>query len=513
MNPELKNSIEELRHLLKSLPAQSDKGRDERIRRAKSDFRFFVSTYLPHHIGFCEKETSIFRHFVYKELSEICNTNRKIEIKAYRGSAKTTLITRAFLLWELLCGEKCYALIISSTIDIAKESIATIALELEENSNLIADFNIANGSVWSSEELIFSVDSQYCKIKAFGAQKRIRGTNFLSRRPDLIVCDDIENDENVESKTQRDKLERWFKRAILKLPARNDTKYNIIVVGTMLHHDSLLARLGARGDFFTKNFPLVVEFPERLDEITKENLSKTLLKGIKLDDSALDSMDVMRDFLEDKESFYSEFQNQPISEDGLVFGEYKTFSHWVACDAYYIGIDPALGKKKGDFFALTLLGYLQKEQRFLAQSFGYKIAPTKMIEIILDLYARVASYEKPLKIAIETIAFQEFFKDALKERAKNRGIVLSVVELKNSVAKELRIDSLAPFIADGTISIFSESHLLIEELCTYPKAAHDDLLDSLEMAFRIASRKGTLDYQALERVSKRFNIKQRNPLE
>ena len=55
---------------------------------------------------------------------------------------------------------------------------------------------------------------QLCKIKSFGAGKKIRGTNFLSIRPDLIICDDIENDENIESKTQRDELYKWFNKAL-----------------------------------------------------------------------------------------------------------------------------------------------------------------------------------------------------------------------------------------------------------------------------------------------------------
>lgn len=510
---ETNNSVEELRHLLKSLPRLSDKDRQKRVERAKKDFFFFVCTYFPHHINFSKKETSIFRSFVYTELAKLCQKNRKIEIEAYRGSAKTTLISRLFLMWELLRGEKTYALIISSNIDIAKESVETIQVELEDNDNLIADFSIAKAGKWASEEFVFSVEKRLCKIKAFGAEKKIRGTNFLSKRPDLIICDDIENDENVESKTQRDKLDRWFKKAILKLPARTDTTYNIIVVGTRLHHDSLLARIHQRSDFLSFNFPLVVEFPLRVDEITKQNLKKELLEGLKLDDSAICPMETMKDFLEDKESFFSEFQNEPMSRDGLAFGEYKTFSTWTACDAYYIGVDPALGKAKGDYFAISLLGYLQKEKRFLAQSFGYKVAPLKMVDIIIDLYARTASHGKPIKMAIETVAYQEFFKDVLKNKAKERSLFLSVVELKNSVAKELRIDSLAPFIFDGTIVVFEGSHLLIEELCTYPKAAHDDLLDSLEMAFRIASRARTLDYNALERVSKNFNIKRGDPFE
>lgn len=95
--------------------------------------------------------------------------------------------------------------------------------------------------------------------------------------------------------------------------------------------------------------------------------------------------------------------------------------------------------------------------------------------------------------------FQEFFKDTLKKEALQRGLFLRIRELKNSIAKEIRIDGLAPYIADGTILINSGSHLLAEELDTYPKSAHDDLLDSLEMAFRVANT-SRVDYGALNKL-------------
>lgn len=149
----------------------------------------------------------------------------------------------------------------------------------------------------------------------------------------------------------------------------------------------------------------------------------------------------------------------------------------------------ALGKAKGDYFAIAELLRYEKNKFFLKGT-GYKISPSKMIDTILRIYIKYLTLGVSVKIAIETIAFQEFFKDKLKEEALKKGIILSVCELKNKVAKELRIDSLAPYINDSTIIIDSNSHLLIEELLSYPKAAHDDLLDTSEMAFRVASYAG-----------------------
>lgn len=44
-------AIKELKSFLQSLPILNDKERNKRVARAKSDFTYFVHTYLGHHIG------------------------------------------------------------------------------------------------------------------------------------------------------------------------------------------------------------------------------------------------------------------------------------------------------------------------------------------------------------------------------------------------------------------------------------------------------------------------------
>ena len=44
------------------------------------------------------------------------------------------------------------------------------------------------------------------KVDAVGSGKKLRGRKNRSWRPDLIVLDDIENDENVNTPEQRKKL-------------------------------------------------------------------------------------------------------------------------------------------------------------------------------------------------------------------------------------------------------------------------------------------------------------------
>lgn len=504
-----KQTIEDLKARLKSLPKLADIERPARTKKAKEDFFYAVQTYFPHQIDFTKKETSKFRKFVYENIDGLTIKERKITFEAYRGGAKTTLLTRLHTLWRMaIRTDKKHGAIISSTIDVAKESLDFIKTELEDNEALISDFDIITGDKlgesWTTEEIIFSVGGTLVRIKVYGAGKKIRGANWRGIRPDLIVCDDIENDENVESKAFRDKLLNWFKKAIMKLPARKSTTYNIIFVGTKLHHDSLLSNLQERNDFASFKFPLVLQFPNNIDDLNKKALKKSDAKGMVLDDQSLDAFELLKEYLEDKDSFMSEFQNQPLSRDGLTFSDYITVSEIPICDAYTLGIDPALGKSAGDYFAITILGMVGTKCYITTKM--YKLKATLMIDKIIQIYLEYYKYNRPIKIAIEEVQFQEFFKDVLADKAKTLGIVLPIVPLKNTVPKELRIDSIAPHINSGDFLIDEQSLLLIDELDTYPKSAHDDGLDSVEMAWRIA-KKPAFSYADAQKHLNKINEK------
>ena len=477
-------NIEELKLYLKSLP---DEISNIDTKRAKRDFFYFVKSYLPHHIEFAKTEKSKFRNFIYKNIDSLTKKHKFLMFSAYRGAAKTTLIATFYPLWEAIRKKRRFILIIGATQPLANATFELLKTELIENKKLRRDFNIEIIQE-KTESIVIKVDDFNLKIAAFGAGAKIRGIKYLSFRPDLIIVDDLEEDELVQNKSYRDKQEKWFKKAIKKLPSRKCKHCNIIMIGTILHHDSVFVRLREIADFY-QNFPLVLDF-----------------KTWKLDDPDIDVEELKKEYKEDKESFLQEYQNIPLSKDSLIFNHYKTFEIMPKCDFYSIGIDPAMGKKKGDYFAIAILGYKADEKRFYLTAHGYKKNPTDMIDKIVKTYIRYSKVARTI-LAIETVAYQEFFKDVLKKVARESGVSIPVKEFKNNVPKELRINSLAPLIKDETILIDEKAELLRDELDTYPKSAHDDLLDASEMAKRAFESGGGVDYRLVRKHLKNFSFK------
>ena len=144
-----------------------------------------------------------------------------------------------FLLWCVVTGRKRYILLVADAFEQAASFLEAIKVELESNPRLMADFpgQCGEGRVWNVGTIITASN---VKIQAFGAGKRMRGLRHGPHRPDLVLLDDLENDENVRSPEQRDKLEGWLMRTVLSLGPADDSM-DVIYIGTILHYDSVLA--------------------------------------------------------------------------------------------------------------------------------------------------------------------------------------------------------------------------------------------------------------------------------
>ena len=67
--------------------------------------------------------------------------------------------------------------------------------------------------------------------------------NKVDLRPGLIIIDDLEDSESVRSEEQRAKRKSWLFADVLNSIDRSKKDWRIIVIGTLLHEDSILANL------------------------------------------------------------------------------------------------------------------------------------------------------------------------------------------------------------------------------------------------------------------------------
>lgn len=162
-------------------------------------------------------------------------------IAAPRGHAKSTAFTHDYILAEVLFRSSEYVILVSANEEMAIEHLGDITRELTENDDLIQQFGIEGLTTAAKTDIIVKCkDGHQFRIIARGSGQKMRGRKWNGKRPGLIVCDDLEDDEQVENKERRDKFRRWFYRALMPSLRRGG---KIRIHGTILHEDSLLARI------------------------------------------------------------------------------------------------------------------------------------------------------------------------------------------------------------------------------------------------------------------------------
>lgn len=188
-----------------------------------------------------------------KEIARLDGSQQAIA--APRGHAKTTNFTFKDTLHAVLYQYKHYPILLSDSSEQAEGFLDDIKTELEDNPHILEDFGILKGDkVWRSSVILTKTG---IKLEAIGSGKKIRGRRHRNWRPDLLVLDDIENDENVNTPEQRKKLKSWFDKAVSKA---GDTYTDIMYIGTILHYDSLLSRVLVNPTYRTKKYRAVLSF-------------------------------------------------------------------------------------------------------------------------------------------------------------------------------------------------------------------------------------------------------------
>lgn len=422
---------------------------------------------------------------------------------APRGEAKSTMVSLIFVVWCLVYERKHYIALIMDAFDQAATILEAVKAELESNPRLRMDFPQATGQgrVWQ-QGIIITANNR--KVQAFGSGKRMRGLRHGQHRVDLAIGDDLENDENVRSPEQRDKLEDWLKKTVLQLGAA-DGSMDVIVIGTILHYDSVLARLLNNPLWERIKFQAIIRWPDNMP-LWEQFEGKLLHEG---EDAALafyaehqTAMDagvevswpaarpLVRLMIirarDGHTAFDSEHQNDPVSGEDAPFAHCITFwvnrlAEWV----FYGACDPSLGKQgNGRDPSALLVGGFNRSTGILdcVEALIKKRVPDRIIEDIIALQVEYAC----ALWGIESVQFQEFFRTELIKRSALRGIPVPARAVVPNADKVLRIESLQPHVANGLIRLHPSQTTLLAQLRHFPKADHDDGPDALHMLWMLA---------------------------
>ena len=494
------------------------------------DMEFFGRAYFPHYFSrpspeFHRELDAIWQQGVLKGRYPLTPADTKAisrlpgvrrAVAAPRGHAKSTNLTFKGTMHSTLYGYKHYPIIISDSSEQAEGFLDNIRVEFEENTAILEDFGSLAGSVWRSNVLVTKTN---IKIEAIGSGKKIRGRKHRNWRPDLIILDDVENDENVRTPEQRKKLKDWFDKAVSK---SGDDYTDIVYIGTLLHYDSLLAKTLTNPAYRSIKYKAVIQFSQAddlwqqwesiftdlsNDDRESEALAffqahkEAMLEGTQvLWEEKLSYYDLMvMRVSEGEASFNSEEQNEPINPDDCLFME-EWFDYYNEAEVnfgdpafdFFGFIDPSLGKtKRSDFSAIvTLAKHKGSGYMYVVDADIERRHPDRIIADVLakERWLRASFGHGYRKLGAETNQFQWFLKEELAKASAKAGLYLPIEEVEQTSDKVMRIQTLQPDVKNKYIKFNRRHKRLLEQLTQFPMGAHDDGPDALEGARSIAKR-------------------------
>ena len=470
-------------------------------------WKYFDQTYFPH---YGKAAPSALHEYLYERLPRMVNaiSGQRDALAAPRGEAKSTKISMSFVLWCLVTGIKWYPIIIMDAFEQAAEMLEAIKAELEANPRLRGDFPEATGQgkVWRVG-VITTANGR--KVEAFGSNKKIRGRRHGPHRPDLAIMDDIENDENVLTPAQRDKLQNFVTKGVLSLGPPDDSM-DAIIVGTVLHYDSVLARFLKNPLWNHKVFRAVMQWPERMDlwdrfeelllNADNPQAAEAAAMGFyqdnraDMDRGAQVSWPAVRPLVrlmikrarEGHQAFDSEQQNDPVSGEDTPFANSIRF--WVnrlADWIFYGACDPSLGKagNSRDPSAIGVGGFNRSTGILdVVEAKIRKRTPDRIISDIVEMQREYSC----IVWGVESVQFQEFLRTELIKRSAALGVPVPARPLVPSTDKLLRIEALQPHMHNGLLRLHSSQSTLIDQFKHFPRADHDDGPDMVAMLWMLA---------------------------
>ena len=397
---------------------------------------------------------------------------RRVDM-AFRGGAKSS-ITEEFATLEAVFETSRNILLLGNSYSMIGDRIKAIRHELETNEHIADLFGDQVGSTWTDNKLITT--RNVC-IQGRGARQSLRGTKHLQWRPDLVICDDLEDEENADTEEARDKILSWLLASVL--PAM-DPKGRIRINGTPLNPQSLLEKLRKMEGWKSKVYPIVLPAslnPEEWEEpLWPARFPLDEVKAIRQTFADAGKATIFaQEYLcraEDPATKLFQHRHIRINPTPPVFAP-----TWVYAD-------PARTTKtrtsaRTGYAVWSWVG----RKLYVHRAYGAFHKPDEIVSELFSLNERYA----PVQIGVEPDGLEEFIFQPLRAAQLDRHVTLPLAggrAIRAPRDKDGFIGALQPFFEAGEVELSADCSDLIAELLAFP-SGRKDVPNALAYALRM----------------------------
>ncbi len=241
--------------------------RDALWLRCRNDLGMFTCAYLPHVIRhpFSAFHRDLFRRSKPRWTAR--TSQMHTADAAPRGYAKSTIVSFAGLVHDIVYGIEEYIVIISTTADLSDDLVKNlhqVFSDPEGCPDLIADYGPFHVR-GTKTDFVVRVPGQSpngTRVKSFSFEGTVRGTKHKATRPTKIVVDDGEHPKKVRTFHSRKVTWEFL---VSDIGNAGDDYTRTDVVGTVLHPKGMLPQLLKSPRWRSKKWTAIISWPERMD--------------------------------------------------------------------------------------------------------------------------------------------------------------------------------------------------------------------------------------------------------
>lgn len=445
----------------------------KRIERLEADPEKWFAYYFPKY-AYAEPAP-----FHKRATRRVLENMEWYEVRAWSRELAKSTRTMMEVLYLVLTKRKKYVLMISNSSDNAERLLMPYKANLEFNQRLINDYGKQEKpGRWEASEFTTRSNASF---RALGAGQSPRGTRKEETRPDVILFDDIDTDEECRNPESISKKWKWIEEAAMGTRSISNPM-TVIFCGNIIANDCCVER--AR------------EHADHVDIINIRDKNGVSTWPNKNTEAHIDRVLSMISYAAGQKEYY----NNPIVEGSvfknLVFKRLRPIKEYPFLVCY---VDPSFkSSAKSDYKALTLMGP-HDGQRHILKAFCLQTTTAVMIEWLYSIASYVDN-QTDVYYFIEKNVNDEEIKRQLAIAAKdhNDKVIPVVFDDRVKGDKFTRIESnLEPLDRNGLL-FFNEAeqdnpHMktLIAQFRAFAakSRAHDDGPDSAEGANHIINNK------------------------
>lgn len=451
---------------------ESEEEQRARVKQLSADFPAFAKHYFPH---FTTADFSKAQKALFREVLRPHKGNRVLANIIHRDGAKSA--TAMMLLLYMMCTGRMRTMLLTSWNEASAINLLTpFRLQLEANERLKHDFGPFQGSgMWEQGKFTTLTG---CSFRALGSGQSPRGAKNEESRPDVILVDDFDEDEQSRNKQRVANAFDWLMGALF--PAMSVTGNGIMLVtGNIIAPNTVLQRVEAIADWHQRVNLLDSQgnptWPERF---TKEECQYMVEKlGYRLSQR--------------------EYFNNPIVEGTCFKKEWMPWAKMLPLGRYrqlLAYLDPGFKKTKtSDTKAWILVGLHEGKYHVIRPYVG-QASIREMIAWGYHIKELCDKAGAAVTLKMEEVFLQDLLYDDFAAEGQARGVPLPVSgDKRKKPEKDARIAAMAGHFERGQVlfnqDLKEDAHMreLIEQLINFEPGVRTrkDGPDALEGAMHL----------------------------